>query len=148
MRCPPHHHHCLRIRQRTESSRVTKLIQATGNPKETQKRETSLNPMRSRERTWITLFLRKEPGLGNLNKQFWFGALGGSACNAGDLGLISGSGRSPEEGNGNPLHYSCLGNPMDRGEPGGLQSMGSQGGHTTKATSTCTRPPTRQRPHQ
>ena len=38
-----------------------------------------------------------------------------SACNAGNLGLISGSGRSPGEGNGNPLQYSCLGNPMDRG---------------------------------
>ena len=33
----------------------------------------------------------------------------------GDLGLIPGSGRSPGEGNGNPLQYSCLGNPMDRG---------------------------------
>ena len=38
-----------------------------------------------------------------------------SACNAGDPGLILGSGRSPGEGNGNPLHYSCLDNPMDRG---------------------------------
>ena len=38
-----------------------------------------------------------------------------SACNARDLGLISGSGRSPGEGNGNPLQYSCLENPMDRG---------------------------------
>ena len=38
-----------------------------------------------------------------------------SACNAGDLGLISGSGRSPGEGNGNPLQYSCLENPMDGG---------------------------------
>ena len=35
--------------------------------------------------------------------------------NAGDLGLIPGSGRSPEGGNGNPLRYSCLGNPIDRG---------------------------------
>ena len=35
--------------------------------------------------------------------------------NAGDLGSIPGSGRSPGEGNGNPLHYSCLENPMDRG---------------------------------
>ena len=34
---------------------------------------------------------------------------------AGDTGLIPGSGRSPGEGNGNPLQYSCLGNPMDRG---------------------------------
>ena len=38
-----------------------------------------------------------------------------SACNAGDLGLFSGSRRSPGEGHGNPLQYSCLENPMDRG---------------------------------
>ena len=38
-----------------------------------------------------------------------------SACNAGDTGSIAGSGRSPGEGNGDPLWYSCLGNPMDRG---------------------------------
>ena len=38
-----------------------------------------------------------------------------SACNAGDLGLILGSGRSPGEGNGNPLQYSCLENSMDGG---------------------------------
>ena len=38
-----------------------------------------------------------------------------SACQAGDMGLIPGSGRVPGEGNGNPLQYSCLRNPMDRG---------------------------------
>ena len=38
-----------------------------------------------------------------------------SAYSAGDPGLIPGSGRSPGEGNGNPLQYSCLENPMDRG---------------------------------
>ena len=38
-----------------------------------------------------------------------------SACNAGDLGLIPGSGRSPGEGNGNPLQHSCLENRMDGG---------------------------------
>ena len=38
-----------------------------------------------------------------------------SACNAGDLGSIPGWGRSPGEGNGNPLQYSCLENPMDEG---------------------------------
>ena len=41
-----------------------------------------------------------------------------SACNAGDTedaGLIPGSGRSPGGGHGNPLQYSCLENPMDRG---------------------------------
>ena len=37
------------------------------------------------------------------------------ACNAGDKGSIPGSGRSPGEGNGNPLQYSCLENSMDRG---------------------------------
>ena len=35
-------------------------------------------------------------------------------ANSGDTGSIPGSGRSPGEGNGNPLQYSCLGNPMDR----------------------------------
>ena len=45
------------------------------------------------------------------------GGLDGKAStyNEGDLGSIPGSGRSPEEGNGNPLQYSCLENPMDRG---------------------------------
>ena len=38
-----------------------------------------------------------------------------SACYAGELGSIPGSGRSLVEGHGNPLQYSCLGNPMDRG---------------------------------
>ena len=38
-----------------------------------------------------------------------------SACNAGHLGLIPGSGRSPGEGNGSPFWYSCLENSMDRG---------------------------------
>ena len=37
-------------------------------------------------------------------------------ANAGDMGLIPGSGRSPGEGNGNPLQYSCLGNPIDGGD--------------------------------
>ena len=58
-----------------------------------------------------------------LEQELW-GFPGGSevkasVCNAGDLGLIPGSERSPGEGNGNPLQYSCLENPMD-GEPGGL----------------------------
>ena len=38
-----------------------------------------------------------------------------SACNAEDPGSIPGLGRSPGEGDGNPLQYSCLENPMDRG---------------------------------
>ena len=56
-----------------------------------------------------------------INSSFlWLDFPGGSevkasACNAGDLGLVPGSGRSPEEGNSNPLQYSCLENPMDGG---------------------------------
>ena len=45
-----------------------------------------------------------------------------SAYSAGDLALITGLGRSPGEGNGNPLQYSRLENPMDRGTRG-VQSM-------------------------
>ena len=47
------------------------------------------------------------------------------ACNTGDSGSISASGRSLGEGNGNPLQYSCLENSMDE-EPDRLQSTGSQ----------------------
>ena len=51
---------------------------------------------------------------------YHFGFPGGSdskasVCNAGDLGSIPGLGRSLGEGNGSPLQYSCLENPMDRG---------------------------------
>ena len=57
--------------------------------------------------------------------QIYYGLPGGSAVkdlpdNAGDAGLIPGSGRSPGEGNGNPPQYSCLGNPMDRGDWWGI----------------------------
>ena len=45
-------------------------------------------------------------------------------ANAGDRVLIPGSGRPPGGGNGNLLQYSCLGNPMDRGETGGLSPWG------------------------
>ena len=56
----------------------------------------------------------------NVTAEHCVGFTGGSdskesACNAGDLGLIPGLGRSPGEGNGNPLQYSCLENPMDGG---------------------------------
>ena len=47
-----------------------------------------------------------------------------SACNAGKMDSTPGSGKSPGEGNGNPLQYSCLENPMDRGDLRATQSMG------------------------
>ena len=49
-----------------------------------------------------------------------------SACNVGDLGSIPGSGKFPGEGNGNPLQYSCLENPMDGVAWCRLLSLGSQ----------------------
>ena len=60
-----------------------------------------------------------------------------SACNEGDMGSIAGSARSSGEGNGYQLHYSCLGNPMDRG-PGGLQPLGLQRVRHDWATNTFT----------
>ena len=53
-----------------------------------------------------TKYIHKIPG-GSDGKE--------SACNAGDLGSIPGSGRSPGKGNGNPFQYSCLNNSLDRG---------------------------------
>ena len=58
-----------------------------------------------------------------------------SACNTGDPGSIPGSGRSPGEGNGNPLQYSCLENSKTE-EPGRLGSMGSQRIGHNRATNT------------
>ena len=63
--------------------------------------------------------------------RFKLGFPGGSVvknlpASAEDMRLILGSGRYPGKGNGNPLQYSCLGNPVDRVEQGRLQSMGSQ----------------------
>ena len=51
------------------------------------------------------------------------------ACNVGDTGSIPGSGRSPGEGNGNPLQYSCLENSTEK--PGGLQNDPTARGHKT-----------------
>ena len=60
-----------------------------------------------------------------------------SACdagNAGDTGSIPGSGRSPGEGNGNPLQYSCLENPMDRGYSHGVAESDTTGVTEYKCT--------------
>ena len=66
--------------------------------------------------------LGRSPGEGidRLPTPVFLGFPGGSdgkesACNAGDLGSVPGWGRSPGGGHGNPLQYSCLENPMDRG---------------------------------
>ena len=62
-------------------------------------------------------------------------------ASAGEAGSISGSGRSPGGGRGNPVQYSCLENPATE-EPGGLQSKGSQGvGHDQSELSHTHAPP-------
>jgi len=67
--------------------------------------------------TWVVKFPWKRD---RLPTPVFLGFPGGSdskesPCNAGDMGLIPGLGRSPGGGHGNPLQYSCLENPMDRG---------------------------------
>ena len=54
-----------------------------------------------------------------------------NAGDAGDMGLISGSGRSPGGRNGNPLEYSCLKNSLER-DPGWLQSVGCKESYLTE----------------
>ena len=55
-----------------------------------------------------------------------------SACNVGDPGSIPGSGRSPGEGNGNPLQYSCLENPIERSTVGSYSPWGHKESDTTE----------------
>ena len=72
---------------------------------------------------WIWSRAKRGEFVGWASRQAWYGLPlfpGGSddkesACTVKDSGLIPGTGRSPGEGNGNPLQYSCLENPMDRG---------------------------------
>ena len=77
---------------------------------------------------WVRLTTNKHAGALEVERSFLYIECGStymglprwlsgkeSACVAGDAGLIPGAGRSPGRGNGNPLQYSCLGNPMDRG---------------------------------
>ena len=59
-------------------------------------------------------------------------------ANAGDLGLISGLGRFPGEGTGNPLQYFCLGNPMDRGACKATVQWGLKKSDTTERIHTHT----------
>ena len=59
---------------------------------------------------------------------FW-GVVKNLSANAGEVGLIPGLGRTPGEGNGNPLQYSCLEIPWTE-KPGRLQSMGLQNSQT------------------
>ena len=98
---PSQHLHCLRCHRKTQTGTIKCLA------------DVLLSSI---------FFCSQEPFPYTLDT-FIYGFPGGSAvknppANAGDAGdmvSIPGLGRSPGEGNGNPLHYSCLGNPKDRG---------------------------------
>ena len=79
--------------------------------------ELQLTPSESFSHAISLLFRSQELPTGNSwwLRQYRIPWNGGDVCNVGDLDLIPGSGRSSTKGNGNPLQYSCLGNPMDRG---------------------------------
>ena len=64
-----------------------------------------------------------------------------SACNAGDLGLVPGLGRSPGGGHGNPLHYSCLENPHGQRSLGGYSPWGCKDSDRTEQLNTDLRDP-------
>ena len=88
------------------------MLDLKGSPFPTRDIESILQPFIFRATNTFTLGL-----------PWWLRPCKESASNVGDLGSIPGLGRSPGEGNGNPLQYSCLENSM---EPDGLQSMVSQ----------------------
>ena len=93
-----------------------------------------LFPFESSQNEWIKSFLKH-----SFSKPSWksWGFPGGSdgkksACNARDPGLIPALGRSPGEGNGNPLQYFCLKNSMDRAAWSGYSPWGCKELDTTK----------------
>ena len=115
-----------RQRNTTQGKEQSKKTEAPPNPPKKRRRGNRIGPGPLKgEAEGEECF----PHSGNLprsGKTIWDreGALGGwgfsggsevkaSPCSAGDLGLFPGLGRSPEKGNGNPLKYSCLENPME-----------------------------------
>ena len=95
-----------------------------------------------RRRLWFNSWVRKISWRRDrLPTPVFLGSSGGSvskesSCNAGDLGLISGLGRSPRGGHGNALPYSCLENPHGQGSLVGCGSWGHKESDTTERLST------------
>ena len=88
-----------------------------GFPGDSDVKEWSCNSRRPRFNSWVRkIHWRRDRLLTPVFLGFPCGSAGKeSACNAGELGSTRALGRSPEEGNSNPLQYSCLENFMDRG---------------------------------
>ena len=104
-------HHCfcpviVRLSQIHQSSLSTPFSLVHQVEKETQKMQMIVSIF---ELNWITIMSYGQPR--------WFSGkeYACSAKGTGDVGLVPGSGRAPEEGNGSPLQYSCQQSPMDRG---------------------------------
>ena len=95
-----------------------------------------------RRRLWFNSWVRKISWRRDrLPTPVFLGSPGGSvskksSCNAGDLGLIPGLGRSPRGGHGNPLQYPCLENPHGQGNLVGCGSRGRKESDTTERLST------------
>ena len=81
----------------------------------TDAKKTKSQKSHSDDRRWLLENERTMTGTNVHPQSFPDGSEVKNSANARDPVLILGSGRSPGEGNGNPLQYSCLGNPMDRG---------------------------------
>ena len=103
------HFHALEKETATHSSVLAWRIPGTGEPG-------WLLSMESQSQTRLKRLSSSSSSSSKNKKRSPGGSEGkASACNAEDLSSIPGSGRSPGEGNGNPLQYSCLENPRDRG---------------------------------
>ena len=106
--CPPHSSQAVNVTTISYSLYLTALQSfVTWRPHLDRELRTS--------RPWV-LFIFVSPAFDRVSGTYFLGGSDGkeSVCNAGDLGLIPGLGRSPGEGNSYPLQYSCLKNPMDR----------------------------------
>ena len=106
--CPPHSSQAVNVTTISYSLYLTALQSfVTWRP--------HLDRELRKSRPWV-LFIFVSPAFDRVSGTYFLGGSDGkeSVCNAGDLGLIPGLGRSPGEGNSYPLQYSCLKNPMDR----------------------------------
>ena len=106
--CPPHSSQAVNVTTISYSLYLTALQSfVTWRP--------HLDRELRKSRPWV-LFIFVSPAFDRVSGTYFLGGSDGkeSVCNAGDLVLIPGLGRSPGEGNSYPLQYSCLKNPMDR----------------------------------
>ena len=104
-----------------EVQEIPKRLPVRGKREDSRRWSQEFKRTRSSEVLWATIriltFILREMGIWweIWGEDFPNGSVGQECLHARDMGLILGLGRSPGEGKGNPLHYSCLGNHTDRG---------------------------------